>query len=715
MPHEQPALETVNSTNAPSIEPDDVPGPVLTPQFPGGVNVEPIPGTLLVIDQLVKRYSYDGLGRLVQTRSPYPNPESATGERSERFYYDGIRRIQELITDPLVLTDGPVLNSLSPLSPSLDPEGPSTIPPNQTTPISNSVFAREYIWGPGDKGVDELLVQYDQSRTKPWWVIQDAGGDVVALAETPAGTGAQARVAAQWTYDAYGAVLTADHLYAHPWLHCGHKALFQDRLDLGVVNTGGTETPRLVPYAHSIYQIRNRAYSPALGRFYQRDPNETAMTLIAATAYHGRGLGALVAAFSMEGLYSNGANLYEYLGSNPWNRHDELGLSWDPFDLVDDYLAEDAGNKAAFMMSLGQGAKAAAVLAAQIATYLPFPAANIAGELALVALGEKTMEEAMISIGIGLIPGGKLLGWLGKGLASVGKFVGKLTGAVWRGALNYAGKAVRWLWGKVSGLLTRAADLLRRGCGCLEAGTDVLTWRGLIPIEQVEVGDYVVARDTDGAYSLQEVIRAFARKAAPIIAVTVMSASGVETFAASEEHPFLVATTGVAAAATTPSEEWVRADMLVPGSLLWTGAGEWASVMSVEYTGKQSRVYNIEVEGLHTYLVGKDGVVVHNGLPCFKPFTRPNFAHNLGLLLPKPGASYQAHHLIPHRFQHLFDRNLNDPTNGAWVHKDVHLGRGSITELWEDWARATPNATRQQVEAFAREVEEKAGLWMMKP
>ncbi len=54
---------------------------------------------------------------------------------------------------------------------------------------------REYIWGPGDKGVDELLVQFDHTADrKPWWVIQDGGGDggdVVAVCDTIA-TGSNA-------------------------------------------------------------------------------------------------------------------------------------------------------------------------------------------------------------------------------------------------------------------------------------------------------------------------------------------------------------------------------------------------------------------------------------------------------------------------------------------------------------------------------------------
>jgi hypothetical protein len=42
--------------------------------------------------------------------------------------------------------------------------------------------AREYVWGPGDWGVDELLVQYDAAR-RATWPILDSGGEVIALCD----------------------------------------------------------------------------------------------------------------------------------------------------------------------------------------------------------------------------------------------------------------------------------------------------------------------------------------------------------------------------------------------------------------------------------------------------------------------------------------------------------------------------------------------------
>ncbi len=118
----------------------------------------------------------------------------------------------------------------------------------------------------------------------------------------------------------------ADHVYAHAPMHCGHKGLFLDRLDAPAVEQDGTEVPRLVPFSDPCVHVRNRWYDPLFGRFGQGDPNETGLLVMEAMAYHGRGMGDVDAAFSMEALYGDGGNLYQYLGSNTWTRSDPLGL-----------------------------------------------------------------------------------------------------------------------------------------------------------------------------------------------------------------------------------------------------------------------------------------------------------------------------------------------------------------------------------------------------
>jgi hypothetical protein len=59
----------------------------------------------ITLGPLVKHYTYDAVGRLVRTQAPHPDVGSPV-VRSERFYYDGIRRIQELAIDPLLTPIG---------------------------------------------------------------------------------------------------------------------------------------------------------------------------------------------------------------------------------------------------------------------------------------------------------------------------------------------------------------------------------------------------------------------------------------------------------------------------------------------------------------------------------------------------------------------------------------------------------------------------------
>jgi hypothetical protein len=100
-------------------------------------------------------------------------------------------------------------------------------------------------------------------------------------------------VVAQWAYGPYGEVRLAD--WKNPnsptRLACGHQGLFFIRLD------GSVDDPPLAPGAVGLYYNRNRWYSPYLGRFLQRDVNETAMPIIIAAAFNGDTLDRLFGAF----------------------------------------------------------------------------------------------------------------------------------------------------------------------------------------------------------------------------------------------------------------------------------------------------------------------------------------------------------------------------------------------------------------------------------
>jgi len=132
--------------------------------------------------------------------------------RSERFYYDGARRIQEIVTDPLATVGlaedpegeannpglGEQLNNSVPegQQQSGDPEGaalsfehsqmqqqenepqPLIDEGGDPLPVTLGGAEREYIWGPGDgpAGIDEILVQFDRrAHLLPKWAREILG------------------------------------------------------------------------------------------------------------------------------------------------------------------------------------------------------------------------------------------------------------------------------------------------------------------------------------------------------------------------------------------------------------------------------------------------------------------------------------------------------------------------------------------------------------
>ena len=386
------------------------------------------------IGPVIKHYNYDGVGRLYRTTSPLtapeglffqilnPNPPAPPASpylyvtslnRSERFFYDGTRRVQELITDPLLTTDeGDAITMAN----ELYAGQPGSNVLNAGAPYVRAM----YIWGPGDSptsGVDELLVQIDPRDTgtgvvsafggKPWWAISDAQGDVIALLHK-ASASSTAEVAAQWTYSPYGEVLTYEQFHPHPVLVFGHKSLVVDRLDTQAVSWDtalGTisDTQRLIPGAKLISYARNRTYSPHLGRWLQQDPNASGQAVVEEVRFHGHAPGMWTVSAELGGCLGNGLGLFAYLGSNPLARFDPTGLSYDPFDMVDDFVAEDAASKAAFMEQLRGGFNSAAHIGWQVAQLHPAVGIAMAGyNLATGQFGATDL--------LSFVPGGNLGG-----------------------------------------------------------------------------------------------------------------------------------------------------------------------------------------------------------------------------------------------------------------------------------------------------------------
>jgi len=225
-------------------------------------------------------------------------------------------------------------------------------------------------------------------------------------------------------------------------------------------------------------------------------------------------------------------------------------------------------------------------------------------------------------------------------------------------------------------------DALKRGGkpGCFLAGTLVETELGRRPIEEIRVGDWVVARDQDtGAQGLRQVVNLYRGQTETVVRIRVARAqdrsSGEEAdpapaIRATTEHPFWVRGQG-----------WVAAADLQLGDELLSVEGRALLVVGHELRAQTANHFNFEVEGWHTYFVAASAsapaVWVHN--TCNKELARQireNMKTNRG------AAKAAAQKLAGN---HGFNRRI--PSNKA--HFDSHgqpvysNGKNFLTPDWD--------------------------------
>jgi hypothetical protein len=135
---------------------------------------------------------------------------------------------------------------------------------------------------------------------------------------------------------------------------------------------------------------------------------------------------------------------------------------------------------------------------------------------------------------------------------------------------------------------------------CFAAGTLVATETGDRPIESVQVGDKVWSRgELGGALELHPVSRLFVNTSYVMDLQVGHDLLQSETLKVTPNHPFWVEGQG-----------WTRADALAAATV-WSPDGLMAATGRIE-SSVSTTVYNFEVEGTHTYLVGHAHVLVHN-------------------------------------------------------------------------------------------------------
>ncbi len=138
---------------------------------------------------------------------------------------------------------------------------------------------------------------------------------------------------------------------------------------------------------------------------------------------------------------------------------------------------------------------------------------------------------------------------------------------------------------------------------CFAAGTLISTYEGLIPIEEIEIGQMVSSKDEKtGKVDLQRVTALKITPNERVIGLLFIDSNNTrESLMATKEHPFWLKEKG-----------WVNAKNLKIGDEVITLNSNSATLIEKSEQDKQQDVYNIEVKKYHTYFVGKCKIWVHN-------------------------------------------------------------------------------------------------------
>ncbi|WP_339783493.1 polymorphic toxin-type HINT domain-containing protein [Paenibacillus sp. FSL R7-0313] len=141
-----------------------------------------------------------------------------------------------------------------------------------------------------------------------------------------------------------------------------------------------------------------------------------------------------------------------------------------------------------------------------------------------------------------------------------------------------------------------------KGCNCFTAGTKVQTDEGQKNIEDIEIGDMVLAKDENnpnGEVDYKEVTNLFRNQRDDIIKLY----AGDQIIETTDNHPFWVEGKG-----------WLFANKLHEGDKLLKADGSSLSIRKVEFVNLNEpvTVYNFTVADYHTYYVTDLGIWVHN-------------------------------------------------------------------------------------------------------
>ncbi|GAA2248106.1 hypothetical protein GCM10010104_50790 [Streptomyces indiaensis] len=249
------------------------------------------------------------------------------------------------------------------------------------------------------------------------------------------------------------------------------------------------------------------------------------------------------------------------------------------------------------------------------------------------------------------------------------------------------------------------------------------------PIKDVQVGDTVLAADPEtgesGPREVTALINSEGEK--PLVDITLdtdgIAGSATSVLTSTDGHPFWVPRLG----------KWTKAGDLEAGQWLQTSAGTWVQIGTIKHRTGTTEVYNLTVDGLHTYYVGQHSsdALAHNvrpHLPCYDgmpgtgygpadlpvriqgPWTRGDIGRGARGLQPRRiGERPQIHHAdqmpgspiheLPERFHLTGDLHRNPHNQGVtgdmrrsdtrlhWWYRSQEQGWGTYgpEEWFDNW------------------------------
>ena len=336
-----------------------------------------------------------------------------------------------------------------------------------------------------------------------------------------------------------------------------------------------------------LVHMNGRIYDPLLGRFLSAD------TVV-------------------DGPYSlQGYNRYSYVHNNPLTHKDETGhfisalitVGFAAYDTYQYSTGKISGKEYAANMALNGAALIADVASGGAGGGMVVRGASMASRAknAVVATARAVDKaDTIYSTAEGAV----------RTAASIAD--GDVQGTLVNGVLTAVGAKASVDAGNATKRLD-AADIdakkldavPQKQPSCFARGTLVLTARGLVPIEDIKVGDIVLAHDSaTGGLVERKVLETPRHFTFYWVEVTV----GGETTTATRFHRFWVESLG----------DWVEAIHLKPGMVVLLADGTTATVEAVKLRelAAPEDTFNLVVEIDHNYFVGSlNSVLVHNGTP----------------------------------------------------------------------------------------------------